>query len=60
MELILNIILGFAAIIVSGGVPLFIFQFHLFREDMRELKKDVIAIGEKLDTHISNYDIHRT
>ena len=58
-RLALEIVLGIAGIVVAGGVPLFIFQFKLFRDDMREMKMDVIAIGNKLDSHISNYDIHK-
>jgi hypothetical protein len=58
-KLVLQVVLGISGLIVSAGVPLFIFQFKLFRDDMRELKHDVVAIGNKLDVHISNYDIHK-
>ena len=58
-KIALQVVLGVAGLVVAGGVPLFIFQFKLFRDDMREMKMDVIAIGNKLDSHISNYDIHK-
>jgi hypothetical protein len=58
-SLVVQAIIAIAGLIISAGVPLFIFQFKLFRGDMKELKRDVTDIGNKLDQHISNYDIHQ-
>ena len=59
MNAYVQIILGVAGLVVSIGVPVFILVFQSFRSDMHDLRTDLKALGDKIDAHISNYEIHK-
>lgn len=69
MNPLVQIVVSIAGVVVSAGIPLFIFQFSAFKKTMEqmrtELKIEIDKVGqrldvqnEKIDKHIANYDIH--
>ena len=56
---IVQVILGISALVVTGGIPLFIFQFKLFTDKIDEFATKLEDLGKKIDTHIGNYAVHK-